>query len=88
VAWLVEERGYVAADTGGLCAAIANMTVECQPRVEGDCEIIVNGENISAAIRHEKVGERASELAPIADIRAALAGVQKQARKPPGLISS
>jgi len=87
VAWLVEERGFEAADIAGLCAAAARMEVECRPKQDGICEILVDGENISAVIRREKVSERASELAPIGEIRSVLADIQQRARKLPGLVA-
>lgn len=87
VAWLVEERGFADDDVSALASAVKQMDIRWLPRRNSDCEIVVDGANINQAIRKQSIGDRASKLAPIAEIREALAMVQVQARRSPGLVA-
>jgi cytidylate kinase len=49
--------------------------------------ILLEGENVSSEIRTEAVGARASEVAALADVRAALLELQRDFRQPPGLVA-
>jgi cytidylate kinase len=49
--------------------------------------IILSGQDVTEKIREESVGNRASEIAGIAAVRAALLERQRGFRKPPGLVA-
>ncbi len=87
VSWLVEARDYDADDIDGLVEGVKSMDIRCLPRSDRDCEILVDGTNISRVIRSQSIGDRASKLAPLSQIREALNAVQAKARREPGLIA-
>src|SRR4029079_15781084 len=50
-------------------------------------QVLLAGRDVSDAIRDEAVGIRASEIAPVASVRAALLARQRAFRRPPGLVA-
>jgi CMP/dCMP kinase len=65
-----------------IAAAAAGMDVYFQ----GD-EIFLEDQDVSLHIRHEEVGRRASDIAPMPDVRRALLERQRAFRRPPGLVA-
>ena len=50
-------------------------------------EILLEDQDVSAHIRHEEIGSRASEVAPMPLVRQALLKRQRAYRQPPGLVA-
>jgi CMP/dCMP kinase len=50
-------------------------------------EILIEDQDVSEQIRHEVVGNRASEIAPLPTVRQALLRRQRAFRQPPGLVA-
>jgi len=50
-------------------------------------EILLEDQEVSSQIRHETVGNRASEIAPMPAVRQALLRRQRAFREPPGLVA-
>jgi len=50
-------------------------------------EILIEDQDVSSQIRHETVGNRASEIAPMRAVRQALLTRQRAFRQPPGLVA-
>jgi CMP/dCMP kinase len=50
-------------------------------------EILLEDQDVSSQIRHETVGNRASEIAPMPQVRHALLKRQRAFREPPGLVA-
>ena len=50
-------------------------------------EILLEDQDVSSQIRHETVGNRASEIAPMPAVREALLRRQRAFREPPGLVA-
>jgi CMP/dCMP kinase len=69
-------------DEAGIAAAAAGMDLYFQ----GD-EILLEDEDVSLHIRHEEVGRRASDIAPMPGVRRALLERQRAFRQPPGLVA-
>jgi cytidylate kinase len=69
-------------DEGAIAQAAAAMDVWFQ----GD-EIFLEDQEVSQHIRHEQVGNRASEIAPMPAVRRALLARQRAFRRPPGLVA-
>jgi cytidylate kinase len=67
-------------------AAIAKATAQMDVVFQED-EILIEDQDVSAQIRHETVGNRASEIAPLAAVRQALLQRQRAFRAPPGLVA-
>jgi cytidylate kinase len=69
-------------DEGALARAAEEMDVVFQ----GD-EILLEDEDVSPHVRHEAVGNRASEVARMPAVRQALLARQRAFREPPGLVA-
>src|SRR5688572_14078846 len=67
-------------------AAIAKAAAAMDVVFQGD-EIILEEEEVSQHIRHEAVGNRASEVAPMPKVREALLARQRAFRQSPGLVA-
>lgn len=67
---------------GAIAQAAAEMDV-----VFLDDEILLEEQDVSTQIRHETVGIRASEIAPMASVRRALLTRQRAFREAPGLVA-
>jgi cytidylate kinase len=69
-------------DEAAIAAAAEHMDVVFQ-----EDEILIEDQDVSAQIRHETVGNRASEIAPMRQVRQALLTRQRAFRQPPGLVA-
>ncbi len=67
-------------------AAIAKAAAAMDVVFPGD-EIFLEEEEVSQHIRHEAVGNRASEVAPMSKVRESLLARQRAFRQPPGLVA-
>jgi CMP/dCMP kinase len=67
-------------------AAIAEAAAGMDVVFQGE-DIFLEDQDVSAQIRHETVGNRASEIAPMPAVRRALLQRQRAFRQPPGLVA-
>ena len=67
-------------------AAIADAAEHMDVVFQED-EILIEDQDVSPQIRHETVGNRASEIAPMPAVRQALLTRQRAFRRPPGLVA-
>jgi len=67
-------------------AAIADAAEHMDVVFQED-EILIEDQDVSSQIRHETVGNRASEIAPMPTVRQALLKRQRAFRQPPGLVA-
>lgn len=73
---------------GQAVAAIAQaMQIEFTVNGQGGECIRLDGKDVTTAVRDEKTGELASQVAVLPELRAALVDVQHAARKAPGLVA-
>src|ERR671913_1360080 len=70
------------ADEAAIAHAAEHMDVVFQ-----EDEILIEDQDVSSQIRHETVGNRASEIAPLPAVRQALLKRQRAFRQPPGLVA-
>jgi cytidylate kinase len=82
VGLLALERGIDLDDGPALAALAARM----QPRFENG-RVLLEGRDITEAIRREDVGRAASRVAAVGPLRAALLALQREQRRPPGLVA-
>jgi cytidylate kinase len=61
--------------------------IEAMDLVFQEDEILLEDQDVSSQIRHETVGNRASEIAPMPAVRQALLKRQRAFRAPPGLVA-
>src|SRR5262249_11939865 len=78
--------GALRAKGGGRAAATAVAEGLPTPRFEGE-EVVLEGKDVSDAIRTEEVSAAASFVAKVPAVRAALLGRQRAFRRPPGLVA-
>jgi cytidylate kinase len=69
-------------DEAAIAAAAARMDVYFQGE-----EIFLEDQDVNLHIRHEEVGKRASDIAPMPAVRRALLERQRAFRQPPGLVA-
>lgn len=55
--------------------------------VDGEAHVVLEGEDVSTAIRTEQAGERASQVAALPAVRTALLSRQRNFRQSPGLVA-
>lgn len=79
---LALERGIDLDDAGALAALAAPL----EPVFEGG-RILIDGRDLSAAIRTDEAGRSASRVAVHGPLRAALLELQRRRRRPPGLVA-
>ncbi|MEM7257113.1 MAG: (d)CMP kinase [Pseudomonadota bacterium] len=56
-------------------------------KVTGDATVLLGGQDVTADLRREEVGERASRIAAHPEVRTALLDRQRRWRQPPGLVA-
>ncbi len=80
-------KGIALDDEPALAALARGLDVQFNSDAAGDEQIILNGEDVSAAVRTEDAGIGASAVAAIAAVREALLGRQRAFRVAPGLVA-
>ncbi|MDQ5911468.1 MAG: CMP/dCMP kinase [Pseudomonadota bacterium] len=74
-------------DEVGVAQVAAGLDVVFAPGDTGELQVILDGEEVSSAIRSETAGNAASRVAALPMVRAALLQRQRNFRQPPGLIA-
>lgn len=87
LAWLAQDQGVASNDVTGLVNLADSMELVCHVRADDVAQIEVNGHTVTDLIRTDEAGQKASEIAPIAEVRAALLNMQRRCRKAPGLVA-
>lgn len=82
VALLAQRQSIGLADPQALAALARRL----EPVFDGD-QVILDGEQVTDAIRSEAVSQAASRVAALAPVRAALLARQRAFRRPPGLVA-
>jgi cytidylate kinase len=79
-------RGIEPTDTGRL-VALAGSLNPAFAATPADERVWLDGEEVSAAIRSERSGELASQVAQLGAVRTALLDLQRASARPPGLVA-
>lgn len=82
VAWAALRREMALDDDAPLSELARSLSIECLPE-----SITVDGEDVTNAIREERISVGASQVARCAEVRLALRGIQAGMRRPPGLVA-
>jgi len=80
-------RGTDTEDDAALAAIASALAPRFEPLPGGGLRIMLEGEDVSGAIRDEAVGMAASRVAASAPVREALLACQRAFRVPPGLVA-
>ncbi len=84
----VSQQAGVAADTPARLEELAHeLRVAFTRTPAGAEQILLDGRDVTAVVRSEESGKRASELAVIPQVRRGLVGVQRGFRRAPGLVA-
>lgn len=87
LAHVLEKKSINIRSLDDVLKAAHEMNFECHPNPPEPARIIINGESAGAELRSEAAGEIASELAREPRIRSVLLGLQRNASRPPGLVT-
>ncbi|MGB2129777.1 MAG: (d)CMP kinase [Marinobacterium sp.] len=80
-------HGVALDDVEALEVLAAHLDVRFMAQDEGDTQIILEGEEVTHAIRNERVGEDASVIAALGPVREALLSRQRDFAREPGLVA-
>ncbi len=80
-------RGVDESDPERLAAVGRELDVVFEPTAEGDVRVLVDGEDVTVALRSETTGDLASRVAAVPAARDALLQRQRDFRKAPGLVA-
>lgn len=86
VGFLASKRGLALDDAAGITPLAAGLPVEFRPRAD-ELEILLEGEDVTEAVRNELIGDAASRVAAIPAVRDALLARQRAMRAAPGLVA-
>ena len=87
VALAAKHDGLPLDDVVALSALAANLDVQFGSDEQGEEQIWLDGREVTAAIRNEECGKRASAVAALQPVRNALLGLQRNFRQAPGLVA-
>ncbi|RBP51476.1 (d)CMP kinase [Arenicella xantha] len=87
LAWLAQDHNVSVDDVAGLVALADSMELTCHVQENDVAKIEINGQFVTAELRTEETGEIASQIAPLAPVRASLLAMQRRCRKAPGLVA-
>ncbi len=73
-------------DPRGLAAFLAATAIDLAPGVQGETRVILDGEDVTRAIRDERVGNLASTIAPFRAVRADLVRRQRALARDRGVV--
>lgn len=87
VALLARQAGMGSDDTAALARLAHELDVAFEPRQHEPARVMLNGVDVSEALRTEEMGRAASEVAVLPGVRRALLDKQRVLRRPPGLVA-
>jgi len=85
--WLAESESVELNDVPSLVRLADNMELICHVCETDSASIEINGQTVTDELRTDEAGQRASQIAPIPEVRAALLKMQRRCRKVPGLVA-
>lgn len=74
-------------DAAALAALAGRITGEFRSTPTGEEQVLLDGTDVTAALRTEATGNAASRLAALPAVRTALLASQRRYRRPPGLVA-
>ena len=87
LAWVANDANIKANSVDELVQLANSLDLVCHIRLDDAAQIEVNGQIVTEQLRTEEVAAMASEIAPLAPVRAALLALQHRCRKSPGLVA-
>ena len=87
LAWVAKEQETALDDVITLVALAVELQLICHVRTDDVAQIEVNGVMVTEQLRTEEIGEMASRIAPLNDVRNSLLELQRRSQKAPGLVA-
>ena len=87
LAWVAKEQETALDDVKTLVALADELQLICHVRTDDVAQIEVNGVMVTEQLRTEEIGEMASRIAPLNDVRNSLLELQRRSQKAPGLVA-
>ncbi len=87
VGLLAKRQGITLDDTPSLAKLAGDITISMHLPGDGVVQILLDDKEISGAIRGETIGQAASQVAALPEVRESLITLQRAALKPPGLVA-
>lgn len=87
LAWVANDENIAVDNSADLVAQANQLKLVCHVRLDDVAQIEVNGQFVTDQLRTEEVGEMASQIAPIPEVRQALLELQRRSRQSPGLVA-
>ena len=87
LAWVAMQQKVALDDVNQLTKLADELKLVCHVRLDDVAQIEVNGEFVTEQLRTEEVGEIASKIAPLSQVRASLLNLQRRSQKSPGLVA-
>jgi CMP/dCMP kinase len=87
VALTADRAGCKPRDVTELAQIACTLDVQFEAQGQAPVHVLVNGEDVSDAIRQEKISRLASQVAVLPEVRQALLDKQHALRRPPGLVA-
>jgi pantoate ligase/cytidylate kinase len=85
--WLVREQGVDPADAAAIAPLLQNLDLRLLGGVDGEQQVLINGHDVSAAIRSQEVTGLVSTVAAHACVREALTAQQRAMGQRGGLVA-
>ena len=85
--WVAMQQKVALDDVNQLTKLADELKLVCHVRLDDVAQIEVNGEFVTEQLRTEEVGEIASKIAPLSEVRASLLNLQRRSQKSPGLVA-
>ncbi|MEL6208942.1 MAG: (d)CMP kinase [Pseudomonadota bacterium] len=82
-----ERAGVALDDVPALVALVGTSDMRFSSTEQGEERVLLNGDEVTADIRTETCGDRASRVAAIPEVREALVAKQRAFAAPPGLVA-
>ncbi|MDX1517915.1 MAG: (d)CMP kinase, partial [Woeseiaceae bacterium] len=82
-----DRRGVPLDDADGLAEVARSLDVEFGSTADGEERILLDGEDVTDALRTEETGTGASTVAALTPVREALLELQRSFRRAPGLVA-
>src|SRR5688572_10561447 len=87
VALAASRQGVNPEDAAAQAQVAAKMDVQFATRPDGAEQVLLEGQDVTAALRSEQTGNAASKVAAVPQVRAALVERQRKFARPPGLVA-
>jgi cytidylate kinase len=87
VAYAALKHDVALDDHDALADLAANLDVQFKPAGHDDAQVLLEGDDVTLAIRSEKAGNAASLVAAVPEVREALKDRQRGFRQAPGLVA-